>query len=726
VQVAAILFGALFTVATATALGTLLLGKACGDWPIRFVAGAGVLSFLVFLLASAGLVYPGVFAALGVAAILVCRPWQRRTGAEQRIRSPLYTFHLVVIILIFSAYFYIYFLRAIAPEVSPDGATYHLGLTARYLREHGFHRITWNYYASLSQGMEMLFLFAFAFGKHSAAALVHLAFLVALVWQMWIWGVRHGMAWVGLCGGALVGLSPMVGVDASSAYNDVALAAVAFTLFSVLERWAQEKDARLLPGIGILAGFGYALKYTAWLGVAYAIGFVAWKSRRVRPVAIVALGAFLLVGPWMAKNWMWMQNPVAPFFNRYFPNPYVTIDFEEDYKSYFRTYDLASRWQIPVEATVRGSLGGVLGPMFLLAPLGLAALRKPLGRQLWLAALVFGANYFSNIGSRFLIPSLPFVALAMAMALTTLPGMALAVVLLHAVLCWPPVLAKLLPADAVKAWRLTLTPWRDAFHLRDPGRYYQYHLVLYPACELIERVTPPGSTVFTLKAIPDAYTSRRILVDYESAANQVASRIFLSAAIGQEPPNGRLRFAFSPRRLRAIRVRQTASGTDIWTINELRIFVGGRELPREAAWRLTAHPYPWSVQDAFDNSPVTFWRSGEAIHPGMFVEVDFGAMREADQVVLEGPVDQYGIRLELEGEIGDGTWQHLGDRPMLSDGAPYLGFRRAAAEELKRRGIDYILCFQDEAAAEDVRRNRDLWGVVEVGAAAGARLYRLP
>ena len=231
-----------------------------------------------------------------------------------------------------------------------------------------------------------------------------------------------------------------------------------------------------------------------------------------------------------------------------------------------------------MEATVRGSLGGVLGPVFLLAPLGLLALRKPLGRQLWLAALVFGANYFSNIGARFLIPPLPFVALTMVMALQALPGLTLAVVLLHAALSWPPVVEKFVPAGS---WRLTLTPWRDAFHLRDPGRYYKNHLALYPASELIEKVTPPGSTVLTFKPIPDAYTSRRILVNYESAANQAEERIFLSAAIGRDQPNGRLRFTFSPRRLRAIWVNQTASGTDIWSINELRIFLDGHELARE-------------------------------------------------------------------------------------------------------------------------------------------------
>ena len=67
-----------------------------------------------------------------------------------------------------------------------------LGLVARYLREHGFQPITWNIYASLSEGAEMLFLFAFAFGKHSAAAMVHFAFLVALVWQMVLYARRAG------------------------------------------------------------------------------------------------------------------------------------------------------------------------------------------------------------------------------------------------------------------------------------------------------------------------------------------------------------------------------------------------------------------------------------------------------------------------------------------------------------------------------------------------------
>ena len=52
-----------------------------------------------------------------------------------------------------------------------------------------------------------------------------------------------------------------------------------------------------------------------------------------------------------------------------------------------------------------------------------------------LAAAVFGATYFSNIGARFLIAPLPFIALAMMLALgnsTFGRTAALALALLHA------------------------------------------------------------------------------------------------------------------------------------------------------------------------------------------------------------------------------------------------------------------------------------------------------
>ena len=48
------------------------------------------------------------------------------------------------------------------------------------------------------------------------------------------------------------------------------------------------------------------------------------------------------------------------------------------------------------------------------------------------------------------------------------------------------------------------------------------------------------------------------------------------------------------------------------------------------------------------------------------------------------------------------------------------------AEELKRRGNDYLLIFDDNVGADDLRLNADLWGIQLVAAERTARLYRLP
>ena len=301
---------------------------------------------------------------------------------------------------IFAIFFVLYFFNAMAPEMSPDGVAYHLGVVSRYLRAHGFERITTNMYANLSEGVEMLFLFAFAFGRHSAAALTHFAFLVTLPLAMLCYARRFGFPVAGVCGALLVFASPVAGMDGTVAYNDVATACIVFTAFYLAQIWASdESNGGLLVPLGLVAGFGYAAKYTALLAVPYALGIVGWKSIRgkqpvLKRMLVVAGCASIMIAPWMIKNAVWLGNPVSPFLNQVFPNPYVRVSFEKEYTEYLRHYDLKSDREIPLEVTVRGYvLCGLLGPIFLLAPFGLLALRWPAGRSLLLAALVFLIPY---------------------------------------------------------------------------------------------------------------------------------------------------------------------------------------------------------------------------------------------------------------------------------------------------------------------------------------------
>src|SRR5208282_5603787 len=123
---------------------------------------------------------------VGVIATAVFR--YRRTQLSQRVRGGVWW----VFGVLFGFYGVVYLSNCLAPEFSPDGSAYHLGLVARYFRDHGFERLTTNMYGNLSQGMEMLFLFAFAFGGHAAAATLHCCFLFALPLLLLSYGRRIG------------------------------------------------------------------------------------------------------------------------------------------------------------------------------------------------------------------------------------------------------------------------------------------------------------------------------------------------------------------------------------------------------------------------------------------------------------------------------------------------------------------------------------------------------
>lgn len=713
-EAVSIWFGAAFTIAVCIALGAVYFGRVLKQWPERFVTGAALLNLAVFSLCCVQLAYSAVFAGLGAIFLYL---WLKR----ERPRWPSLHMSHYLLGLAFTAYFVLYFFNAMAPEASPDGSTYHLGLVARYLREHGFQPITWNFYASLSEGVEMLFLFAFAFGKHSAAAMVHFTFLVALAWQMVLYARRAGFPILGACAALLVFASPLVGKDATSAYNDVALAGGAFTLFSLLQAWDEDRTDKLLIPIGLTAGFCYAIKYTGGIGIVYAIAFVAWKSRRSREVRsplIVGLVAVLVAGPWLVKNWLWVHNPVSPFFNHLFPNAFVTSWFETDYRRSLSLYDLTSRWQIPWAVAVKGQLVGVLGPVFLLAPLAILALRRREGRQLLLAAAVFGSTYLGNIGARFLIPPLPFVALAMMLGLAN-RALAMAVALIHAVISWPA----LIPRYALPgSWSIYEFPYRYAMRFRPAPEYLRSHLPDYDVDGLIDRVTEPGATVFAYRAIPEAYTSRRLLVEYESASNHIDSLILSTAFLPNWGPTWRAGFSFPRQSLRGFRLVQTAPGQSQWRIHELRAF-NGAELPR-AAWAATAHPFPWGIESALDGNPVTLWECGDVLAAGAYVEARFAAPQDVDSVLLETSPNQSELRLELFGEMGSGEWKRLdADPDIFAASVPDL--RRAAVEELRRRGIGYLLLFESDELAKPVRESGKAAGMVEIGQSGGARLYRL-
>jgi hypothetical protein len=531
------ILGAAFTVAVSLALGSLLLRWLKLEFCrmegalFAFVSGSACLSLAVFGLCVIQQARLPVFLAGGAGAIGGAL-WKARGRTRGKPLPALPRAWAILFAVVYVAFFACYLSNAVAPEVSPDGSGYHLGNVARDWRHHGFD---WEYhsiYSSLGQGMEMLFLVAFSIGRHPAAAMVHMAFQAALPLLMVCYGRRCGSPRVGAFAALLVYACPVVGIAGVSAYNDLAVATSIFAGFYVLEVKSSQLSSNSLFLCGLLSGYSYATKYTAGLTLPFAA--VLTRGRRLW---VLCLGAAVMAGPWMLRNWIWLGNPAAPFLNSWFPNPYWSAAAEHQYLAGLREYpQFKSYWDFISQITVLGGLvPGMIGPAFLLLPLSLLALRYPHGRKWLLAGAVYSIPAFLNTDVRFMIPALPFFALALGLAMENSGGMLPAVAIFQVFLCWPAVMDAYCDSNA---WRVRDFPFRAALRPEAGSQYIASHVGDYALKAAIEQAVRPNQRIFSFAGRAAAYIDRDIVVGYESSQGMRIQEALLQGSVVEAKSQG--------------------------------------------------------------------------------------------------------------------------------------------------------------------------------------------
>jgi 4-amino-4-deoxy-L-arabinose transferase-like glycosyltransferase len=763
-KLVSILFGAGLTVTVAYLLGRLcqrifrerLSGLAATEARLfAFAAGAACLSNLVFLLAATRLVYD---AALLLLAALIAAAWWRWRGPAQtglsvpRLPSP----HALQAqqdgqivwktLLLLAAVFYgaLYLAHALAPETRSDGVGYHLGLVRRYQNEHGFVPIYTSFYASLTQGAEMLYLFAYSFGRGSAAKLIHLSFFMALLAAMLSFAKRHGAWRAGAAAVVLFACSPIVVPDATSTYNDCALAFYEFMVFYGLVLWWRDRESISLSTLGILAGFCFALKYTGGVALAAVVPLVCWKSARdssewrapLRSVTVTLAAAAFLIAPWLIKNTLFVGNPVAPFFNEVFPNPHFTLSWENGYRNYFRSYSHSPEgypwYTYPLELTTRGArLGGLAGPIFLLTPLALFAWRKPAGKALLAVAAVSFLPWFGNAGTRFLIPTLVFVSLALGLALLSLPPRWAAVVgcaalLAHAVGSWPAIL----PRWAGGVWSVVGVPWKAALRIQPEREYLLTNVPYYHVAEVIAAEAAPPGRVFSLEPLPEAYFDAELLVSYQGGINEELVNLLQTAVEQNLWPSRQRRLSWEPRALSGFRIVQVNDHDSHWRMSEIRFLTEQGPLPAGPNWQISSEPRPWHAGRLLDGDPLTSWNSWESLRKGMWIEVRFPDSLTLSGAELLYPWGQHFVEFEYFGLDDAGEWQPLDVRsgqsrlPFDPGGLKKWAVRQLAAHRIQLLvtnlaggGHNYLAPLIDE--------DPPAWGLQEIARDGPVRVYRL-
>lgn len=713
-DVVRILFGALFTLAAGYASGRLITSRLPLPETVRLAVGSAVLSHLIFVLFALGAGRPWIFLALG-AALITAAGWFSRPALPP-CRAPEWP-----ILAVLTGYGFFYLVHALAPEIRPDGYTYHLGLPAEWLRL-GTLSPRIGFYEMLPHGMEMLFAFAFAFGKHSAAKLVHFGFLAASVPLMVALGRRLGLgeraSWVGA---GLYLCAPVVGVAGTAAYNDAALVFfVLATLYCAVAWWEEGRTGYLAP-LGLVAGFCYAIKPTGLLAAPAAVAVVALR-RNPRAVVVVAAAAAAMIAPWMVRNAQRTGNPVAPLANRLFPNPHFHISTEAELTRALRSYEGVTWKNLPGELTLRGArLHGFIGPVFLLAPLALAGLRRRKVRLLVGGAALLAVPWLFNIGARFFMPSLALLALALAAVLPQ--RAALAALIAQAIFCLPPVAAAYAAPDA---WRLDGLPWRAALRLEPERQYLRRVLWEYRAAEMVEERLPRGARLLDLVGLPTAYLSAEAVAPWQSAATDRLGYGLQIARLLERGVYSDVEARWPEAELIAIRFVQTARGEWQWGIAEVLLRSGSSSLPLPAGSRLLARPNVWEAPLAFDHNLISRWGTWEPARPGMYLGADFGRPLRLDGTRLTVLTHEQPGEIRFEGRAPRGEWQALGASVRIEP-RPALNLRRSAMRLLRQEGFGYVAVHARPSGygpvGQSMYERPGDWGVELLGETDGVYLF---
>ena len=493
--------------------------------------------------------------------------------------------------------------------------------------------------------------------------------------------------------------------------------------FYALLVWRDTRDVRYLAPAGITAGFCYAVKFPGGLVAMLALAFVvaAERGMHARQLALLAGAALAVAAPWILRDVVMTGNPVAPLFNSLFPNPYFHPSMERDLAAALGSWQGVPPWRVPYELMVGGTFAGTMGPVFFALPLGLLALRKRAGRLCWMAAALLAVPWFWNSGARFLMPALPFLALALALAL---PRQALwACVALQAVACWPQVVGLY---HREYTWRLERIPWRAALRIQPEQAYLSSLQPAYRVARLVQDNTQPGERIFSLIAAPAAYTDREVLVFWHSA-QAVQLHDTLRVAVDRNNTLFDVRAEWTPHPMSALRIRMPQASPVEWVIGEIQLFSGDYRIFGSPQWQLQSWPNVWELPLAFDENQATRWRTWDPIRAGMYVEVDFDRAQTLSGAVMTSPTAFYPLPFDFYGRERDG-WHLLTGRPVVTE-RPLGNVRMSATRAVRDAGFRYILANNGNdgngALGADMVGHEVEWGLEKTADLGPVVLFRI-
>ncbi|MBI5304327.1 MAG: glycosyltransferase family 39 protein [Chloroflexi bacterium] len=279
--------------------------------------GLGLISFAVFALGLLGWLQRVLFWSVLLLALFLVRHDARATWRDMRaLRFPIASRFERVLAIFSAATLLLALITTLPPTLAWDAQLYHLfgGKLALAQGRIGVPPdvLSLNY-PSLTA---MLYLAAMTLKDDGASALIHLGFTLLTCGALASLSQRFFSARAGWSAIALLLSAPSFVLVSTWPYADAALAFFTVgALYAILVATEQRGIGWYLVA-GAFAGLALGTKYTAVIvpvamGIVYLVRQKNWAWSHL--ASLIAMTTVFAL-PWYARNWIFMGNPIYPFF----------------------------------------------------------------------------------------------------------------------------------------------------------------------------------------------------------------------------------------------------------------------------------------------------------------------------------------------------------------------------------------------------------------------------
>lgn len=500
------------------AVTALILGRTLhreAGWAVRTALGLALLAHGALLLGFAGLLTPGpVLLAVAAIHFLGLPAWREGFRARPSVAGVAAGAGIAAPFLLLALY----------PPTGFDETLYHLPFARAFVASGGVPFLPDLRFPVFPQANEILFALVMLFGSDVATHGVQLLMTMLTAAILLDWGKEAFPESGGAAGWIAAAIflgNPIVVSLAGSGYVEPGLTLFATAALDSARRFRRTGERGWLVLAAVFAGTAADVKYLGlfFLGMTALAVVLARRpiATRVRDLLLFGAVAAAVVAPWYGRMLVHTGNPLFPFFPQLFGStPWNPLRFHS-FAAGGVVRRLIALARLPWDVVFARERYGFQPPysplsLVLLPVAALAAFRDARLRHLLGVAVLYALACLSlPPDSRYLVPALPLVSLAVAGALVSWLGR---LPVRRDVLVWGLFAAFLLPGWVYAGYRIAR---QGPIPLTPEAReeYLARRLPLYRAVAFLNRTHGNGYTAWGLDFENMVYHARgRLLGDW--------------------------------------------------------------------------------------------------------------------------------------------------------------------------------------------------------------------